>query len=99
MLSRDVFRKSTLSGGKCLEAGIFSRSTLCGDSSCVEAGVFKTSTLSGTGGTCVEVGGDADVDVIMVRDTKDPHGATLSFDREEWEAFIGGVKLGEFDLP
>ena len=35
---------------------------------------------------------------IEVRDTKDPNSPTLSFTRDEWLAFIEGVKLGEFDL-
>ena len=35
---------------------------------------------------------------VMVRDTKDPKKTTLSYTREEWQAFIKGVKKGEFDL-
>lgn len=37
-------------------------------------------------------------DRIDVRDTKDPNSPTLSFSPSEWDAFIQGVKLGEFDL-
>jgi hypothetical protein len=47
---------------------------------------------------CVEVahlpGGS-----IAVRDSKDVSKAAHVFDREEWSAFIVGVKNGEFDLP
>lgn len=37
-------------------------------------------------------------DSIDVRDTKDPSSPTLSFTRSEWDAFIQGVKQGEFDV-
>ena len=45
---------------------------------------------------CVEVaalpdGGRA------VRDSKSPQGPVHSFTREEWTAFVSGVKAGEFD--
>jgi len=35
---------------------------------------------------------------VMVRDTKDPSKTTLTFSHGEWDAFIKGVKNGEFDL-
>jgi hypothetical protein len=35
---------------------------------------------------------------VEVRDTKDSNSQTLSFTRDEWSAFIKGVKLNEFDL-
>ncbi|HUY62361.1 MAG TPA: DUF397 domain-containing protein [Candidatus Paceibacterota bacterium] len=37
-------------------------------------------------------------DSVMVRDTKDPKKTTLTYTRAEWDAFIRGVKAGEFDL-
>lgn len=37
-------------------------------------------------------------DTIEIRDTKNPNSPTLFFNKEEWNAFIGGVKLGEFDV-
>jgi hypothetical protein len=50
-----------------------------------------------TGGACVEVGRSPDGTVI-VRDGKDPQRvAALRFTREEWAAFVAGVKQGEFD--
>lgn len=45
--------------------------------------------------TCVAVRIGNTVDV---RDTKDPQSPTLSFTRAEWDAFVGGVKKGEFDI-
>ncbi len=37
-------------------------------------------------------------DMVEIRDTKNPNGPTLSFNKEEWKAFIDGVKLGEFEV-
>lgn len=58
---------------------------------------WRKSTFSGTtGGGCVEV---ARFDGrIVVRDSKDPHGPRLSFQPNEWDAFVGGVQSGEFNL-
>jgi Domain of unknown function (DUF397) len=46
---------------------------------------------------CVEVAHLADGSVA-IRDSKDVSKAAHVFDREEWSAFIAGVKNGEFDL-
>ena len=46
---------------------------------------------------CVEVAHLADGDVA-IRDSKDMRKAAHVFDRDEWSAFIAGVKNGEFDL-
>jgi hypothetical protein len=36
--------------------------------------------------------------MVVVRDAKlDHHGPMLSYTRDEWRAFIDGVKAGEFD--
>ncbi len=37
-------------------------------------------------------------DKIDIRDTKNSDGPTLSFNKGEWDAFVRGVKAGEFDL-
>jgi Domain of unknown function (DUF397) len=58
--------------------------------------VWRKSTLSHTNG-CVEV---AFVnDRVAVRDSKDRKGPVLLFTPFEWEAFVGGVRDGEFDSP
>lgn len=36
-------------------------------------------------------------DGILVRNSVDPEG-TLMFTREEWVAFVGGVRDGDFDF-
>lgn len=45
---------------------------------------------------CVEVARFGDGSVA-IRDSKDPGKAAHVFDREEWAAFVTGVKNGEFD--
>jgi hypothetical protein len=59
--------------------------------------IFRKSSRSGQTGNCVEVA-DNLPGVVAVRDTKDRNGGTLLFTPEEWAAFVGGVKDGEFDL-
>jgi hypothetical protein len=57
---------------------------------------WRKATRSGYNG-CVEVGL---VDgQIAVRDSKDRQGPVLIFTPHEWEAFIGGARDGEFELP
>jgi Domain of unknown function (DUF397) len=54
------------------------------------------SSLSFSNGNCVEVaalpGGG-----IGVRNSRDRGGAVLAFTPDEWHAFLGGVRNGEFD--
>jgi hypothetical protein len=57
---------------------------------------WRKSTASGANG-CVEVA--LGPDAIWVRDTKDRPGPALRFTRTEWDAFLAGVRQGEFDLP
>ena len=58
----------------------------------------KSSRSSGNGGSCVEIA-FLDDGITAVRDTKDRNGPALLFRPDEWEAFVDGVKNGEFDLP
>jgi hypothetical protein len=58
---------------------------------------WKKSSLSANNGECVEavvLNG-----TVVVRDSKHPDGPVLEFTRDEWQAFLGGVRNGEFDLP
>lgn len=60
------------------------------------AAVWRTSSRSNGQGQCVQV---ARLDqAVAVRDSKDPAGPFLTFTPDEWAAFIGGAKDGEFDL-
>ncbi|MCG5215281.1 DUF397 domain-containing protein [Streptosporangium sp. KLBMP 9127] len=58
---------------------------------------WRTSSLSGGNGECVEVAFVGQH--VAVRDSKNPDGAVLFFTPGEWQAFTGGVHLGEFTLP
>jgi hypothetical protein len=62
----------------------------------VELNVWRKSSRSGSNGQCVEVM-DTGADV-MVRDSKNPTGPALTFTRDEWRAFIGGVHDNEFTI-
>ena len=59
--------------------------------------IWRKSTRSGgQGGACVEVA-DLPDGGVAVRDSKDPDGPKLRFTHAVWQAFVGGVKDGEFD--
>ena len=54
------------------------------------------SSLSFSNGNCVEVASLADGGVA-VRNSRDAGGSVLAFTPDEWHAFLGGVRNGEFD--
>jgi hypothetical protein len=54
------------------------------------------SSRSFANGNCVEVASLRDGG-IGVRDSKDTAGPVLRFTPDEWDAFVGGVRDGEFD--
>jgi hypothetical protein len=56
----------------------------------------KSSRSSGGGNECVEVANLPGT--VAVRDSKNPAGGALAFDRSKWAAFAGRVKAGGFDL-
>jgi hypothetical protein len=64
-------------------------------SNCVEV-AWVTSSHSASNQNCVQAakGGDA----VLVRDSKDPEGPVLRFTPSEWDAFVGGVRNGEFNF-
>jgi hypothetical protein len=51
---------------------------------------------SSTTGACVETTSVV-ADEICVRNSRDPEGPVLRFTKQEWTAFVAGVKAGEFD--
>ncbi|MCA2213273.1 DUF397 domain-containing protein [Jidongwangia harbinensis] len=56
----------------------------------------KSSISSGNGGDCVEVASNLP-NLIAVRDSKEPAGPVLLFGRRGWQAFLDGLKSGDFD--
>lgn len=57
---------------------------------------FHVSSFTGDKAYCVAVAHK--YGVIAVRDSNYPDGGRLYFDREEWDAFIRGVKNDEFNF-
>jgi hypothetical protein len=49
---------------------------------------WRKSTASGASGDCVEVA--FALEYVLVRDSRDPLGPTLSFSRTKWTAFLAG---------
>jgi uncharacterized protein DUF397 len=57
---------------------------------------FKSTRSGPNSDNCVEV---AFIDeAIVVRDSMNQDGPVLIFTADEWDAFVGGAKDGEFDL-
>ena len=54
------------------------------------------SSLSYANGNCVEVASLPGAE-IGVRNSRDSGGPVLRFTSDEWHAFLGGVRNGEFD--
>jgi hypothetical protein len=54
------------------------------------------SSLSFSNGNCVEVANLPD-SRVGVRHSKHAQGPVLQFTPDEWQAFLGGVRNGEFD--
>ena len=57
---------------------------------------WAKSSLSYANGSCVEISGLSS-EFINVRHSKDKKGPILRFTPAEWDAFLGGVRMGEFD--
>lgn len=68
------------------------KSSHCSTGGCVA--VWVKAGASGSD-NCVEV--QAGPAVVFVRDSKDPDGPCLAFTPAEWEAFLTGVRAGDFD--
>ena len=57
---------------------------------------WRKSSYSGANGNCVEFA-PFGADEVAVRNSRDPEGAVLFFDRAEMGAFLAAVKGGELD--
>ena len=58
--------------------------------------LWVKSSLSFSNGNCVEVASLPEGEV-GVRNSRDAAGSVLRFTSDEWHAFLGGVRNGEFD--
>jgi len=52
---------------------------------------WRKSTRSSSG-DCVEIAVPVDADVVLMRDSKDPDGPTLTFDRDAFADFLAALK-------
>lgn len=57
---------------------------------------WRKSSYSSDQGQCVEVADNLDA-ATAVRDSKDPNGSALVFDRSRFTGFLESVKTGELD--
>jgi uncharacterized protein DUF397 len=63
----------------------------------LSAVTWRKSRRSGPqGGNCVEIAQLADGQVA-IRNSRHPAGPALVFSPDEWAAFLGGAKDGDFD--
>ncbi len=54
------------------------------------------SSFSSANGQCTLCARLDDGDIALM-DSKNPDGGVLIFSHTEWQAFVAGIKLGEFD--
>ncbi|MGA8112323.1 MAG: DUF397 domain-containing protein [Actinocatenispora sp.] len=57
---------------------------------------WRKSTRSGNTGSCVEVA-DNLIDLVAVRDSKDPDGPALTLVPAAWRSFVTTVQAGSMD--
>jgi Domain of unknown function (DUF397) len=57
---------------------------------------WRQSSLCGSG-ACLEVA--EDLELIHIRDAKDPAGPHLTISPPVWRSFIHGIKTGRYDAP
>jgi uncharacterized protein DUF397 len=70
--------------------------SLAGEQQMQEGPVWVKSSLSYANHNCVEVA-DLGNGVTGVRNSRDREGTVLRFTPDEWHAFMGGIRNGEFD--
>lgn len=59
----------------------------------------KSSFSNGSGGNnCVEVALSATGAQVFVRSSRDRRGPMVGFTKDEWRAFLAGVRSDEFDI-
>ena len=61
--------------------------------------VWRKSTYSVANSACVEIALSADGDRVMMRDSKDPDGAVLTYGTEGWRSFIQDLREGRVRRP
>lgn len=62
----------------------------------IDGSSWTKSSQSHANGNCVEIA-DIKSGQVGMRDSKNATGPVLGISREEWRAFLGGIRNGEFD--
>jgi len=62
--------------------------------SLLQAAIWRKSSYSNPSGNCVEAA--ALVNGVAVRNSRFPDGPALVFTDAEWDAFVRGIKAGDF---
>jgi hypothetical protein len=60
---------------------------------------WHKSSYSVANSACVEVAVAEDAGHVMMRDSKDPTGAMLVYDRDVWLGFIDDIRAGRLRRP
>ena len=76
----------SFANGNCIEAAWVKSSASYANGQCAEAAPVPDGYEPAKPGTA-----------LLLRDSKDPEGPVLEFTAAEWDAFLDGVKAGEFD--
>lgn len=63
---------------------------------CVEVSAWRKSRHSNPSGACVEAVLTPDDGTVAIRHSRHPEGPVIRYTRAEWEAFLAGVRDGEF---
>jgi Domain of unknown function (DUF397) len=85
---------STNNGGQCVEVTSWRKASYSGANGggCVEVASWRKASYStNNGGACVEAG-VVEAGRVLVRDTTDRDGGTLSFTTAAWRAFAAALK-------
>lgn len=75
---------------------LFKRGARTGGSGRASEVGWRKASRSWANGDCVEVG-QRTGGVVAVRDSEYRRGPVLEFHAPKWNAFVGGVRNGEFD--
>jgi len=60
---------------------------------------WRKSSYSVANSACVEVAISEGGDAVFVRDSKDPHGGTLCYDRDTWRRLIEDIRADRLRRP
>jgi len=60
---------------------------------------WRKSSYSVAQGACVEIAFAEQDEIVMMRDSKNPGGAVLTYPAETWRQFLTDIRSGRFSRP